>query len=351
MGILQIMIVIAVLLLLVKPAGTYLYHVFSNEPNRTDKLFGGVEKGIYKWAGLKKREGMSWKKYALSFLLTNIVLVAFSYIFLRIQQGLPLNPNGIADMEQTLTFNTVISFMTNTNLQHYSGETGLSYFSQMAVITMMMFTSAASGFSVAMAFVRGIAGQKSVGNFFEDFIKAHTRIFIPLSLLVTLALVALQVPQTLKLTLEVTTLTGESQQIAIGPIASLESIKHLGTNGGGFMGANSAHPFENPSPLTNVLEILSMWTLPASLPYTFGLFAKNKRQGWVIFSSMMTLFVLLLALNYYGESHGNPVFQRYGHRRFAGKHGGEGSPFWHTAKLPVYNGNDCSNDGQCKQYA
>jgi K+-transporting ATPase ATPase A chain len=215
-------------------------------------------------------------------------------------------------MEQTLSFNTVISFMTNTNLQHYSGETGLSYFSQMAVITMMMFTSAASGFSVAVAFVRGITGQKSVGNFFEDFVKAHIRVFIPLALLVSLVLVGLHVPQTLKPSLEVTTLEGQTQQIAIGPVASLESIKHLGTNGGGFFGANSSHPFENPNPLTNVLEILSMWMLPASLPYMYGLFAKNKRQGWVIFTAMMTLFVLLLSLNFYAESKGNPAINALG---------------------------------------
>ncbi|MEK4058135.1 MULTISPECIES: potassium-transporting ATPase subunit KdpA [Paenibacillus] len=312
MGIIQIVVVIAILLLLVKPVGTYLYHVFSNEPNRLDRIFGGFERGIYKVSGLKNREGMSWKTYALSFLSTNIVLVVFGYLVLRLQGGLPVNPNGITELEQTLTFNTVISFMTNTNLQHYSGETGLSYFSQMTVITMMMFTSAASGFSVAAAFVRGITGKNSLGNFFEDFVKAIIRVFLPLALLVTMALVALHVPQTLKPTLEVTTLEGAAQQIAIGPVASLESIKHLGTNGGGFFGANSAHPFENPSPLTNVIEILSMWMLPASLPYMYGLFAKNKRQGWGIFAAMMTLFVLLLSLNYAAEIKGNPAMADLG---------------------------------------
>lgn len=312
MGILQMVVVIAILLLLVKPMGTYVYHVFSGEANRTDRWFGGLERGIYRLIGLKQREGMSWKKYALSFITTNVVLVAISYILLRLQRGLPLNPNGIGDMEQTLSFNTVISFMTNTNLQHYSGETGLSYFSQMAVITMMMFTSAASGFSLAIAFVRGITGRKTLGNFFEDFVKAHVRIFLPFALLISLVLVGLHVPQSLKSTLAVTTLEGQTQQIAIGPVASLESIKHLGTNGGGFFGANSAHPFENPSPLTNVIEILSMWMLPAALPYTYGLFAKNKRQGWVIFTAMMTLFVVLLGLNYYSEMQGNPAINALG---------------------------------------
>lgn len=312
MGILQIVIVVAILVLLVKPAGTYLYHVFSNEPNRTDNIFGGLERGIFRLSGLRKRGGMTWKGYAVSFLTTNIVLVAFGYLILRLQGVLPFNPSGIGKMEETLAFNTVISFITNTNLQHYSGESGVSYFTQMAVMTMLMFTSAASGFSVVVAFVRGITGRKSLGNFFEDFVKAHTRVFIPLALLVTLALVALQVPQTLKPTLEVTTLEGQTQQITVGPVASLESIKHIGTNGGGFFGANSAHPFENPSPLTNVVEILSMWLLPASLPYMYGKFARNKRQGWMIFSAMMTLFVLLLSLNYYAESQGNPAINAMG---------------------------------------
>jgi K+-transporting ATPase ATPase A chain len=313
MGILQIAIVIVILVLLVKPMGTYLYNVFSNEANRTDKWFGFIERPIFAIIGLKERKGMTWKTYALSFIVTNIVLVAICYLILRMQSFLPLNPNGIGNMEETLTFNTVISFMTNTNLQHYSGESGLSYFSQMAVIIMMMFTSAATGFSVAIAFVRGITSKgETIGNFFEDFVKAHIRVFFPLAFVVTLLLVALHVPQTLQPPLTVTTLEGAEQQIAIGPVAALESIKHIGTNGGGFFGVNSAHPFENPSALTNVIEILSMWVLSAALPYTYGLFAKNRRQGWVIFSSMMILFVVFLSLIYAAESNGNPVMNRLG---------------------------------------
>ncbi|MGG1635285.1 potassium-transporting ATPase subunit KdpA [Paenibacillus sp. MCAF9] len=313
MDILQLLIVIAVLVLLVKPLGTYVYHVFSNEHNRLDKVFGGTERFIFKLIGLKKREGMSWKIYALSFVATNLILVAFSYLILRFQNALPFNPNGMAAMEPTLTFNTVISFITNTNLQHYSGESALSYFSQMAVIMMMMFTSAATGFSVAIAFVRGITSKgTTIGNFFEDFVKAHTRIFLPISFIITLVLVALQVPQTLDPTFTIKTLEGAMQQIAIGPVASLESIKHLGTNGGGFFGVNSAHPFENPNPLTNVIQILSMWALPASLPYAFGLFAKNKKQGWVVFSAMMCLFLVFLSLAYTSEKTGNPAMSALG---------------------------------------
>lgn len=308
MDVLQMVIVIFILVLIARTLGNYLYHVFSNQPNRTDKVFGVVEKMIFRIIGLKKRIGMNWKRYALSFVVTNIVLVAVSYVLLRLQGALPINPNGIGHMEPTLVFNTIISFMTNTNLQHYSGESGLSYFTQMAVITMMMFTSAATGISFAVAFVRGITSKgNSLGNFFEDFVKAHTRVLFPLAFIITLVLVALQVPQTLDPTLTVKTLEGAVQQIAIGPVASLESIKHLGTNGGGFFGVNSAHPFENPNPLTNVIEILSMWMLPASLPFMYGRFAKSKKQGWVIFSAMMCLFIVLLSVVYLSEKSGNPI--------------------------------------------
>ncbi|WP_224753474.1 potassium-transporting ATPase subunit KdpA [Paenibacillus terricola] len=313
MGIVQIAVVLAVLVLLVKPLGTYVYHVFSNEPNKTDRIFGSVERFIYGLIGLRNREGMTWKKYVGALLLTNAALTLICYLILRIQQILPFNPNDVGAMEQTLSFNTVISFITNTNLQHYSGESGLSYFSQMAVIMMMMFTSAATGFSAAIAFIRGMTSRgNTIGNFFMDFVKAHTRIFLPAAIIVTLVLVALHVPQTLQSTLTVTTLEGAVQNIAIGPVASLESIKHLGTNGGGFFGANSSHPFENPNGLTNVIEILSMWALPAALPYTFGLFARNRKQGWVIFSAMMALFFVFLATVYSAELHGNPAMNALG---------------------------------------
>ncbi len=178
---------------------------------------------------------------------------------------------------------------------------------------MMMFTSAATGLCVAIAFIRGVTTKgKTLGNFYEDFVKARTRVFLPFALIVTLALVALQVPQTLQPMLTVKTLEGAEQQIAIGPVASLESIKHLGTNGGGFFGVNSSHPFENPNPLTNVIEMLSMWCLSAALPYTYGLFAKNRKQGWVIFSAMLILFVLFLSLVYTSELNGNPALNKLG---------------------------------------
>ncbi|MNI09242.1 Potassium-transporting ATPase A chain [compost metagenome] len=313
MDILQMVIVIAILLLLVKPVGTYLYLVFSNEPNKVDRAFGPIEKVIYTLIGVKPRTEMTWKRYLMSFIVTNLILILLGYLILRVQKGLPWNPSDIDNMEGTLAFNTIISFMTNTNLQHYSGESGLSYFSQMAVITMMMFTSAASGLSLAIAFIRGITTKgTTLGNFFVDFVKGHVRVFIPLAIVVTLMLVAFGVPQTLDPTVTATTIEGQEQSIALGPVASLESIKHLGTNGGGFFGVNSSHPFENPRPITNVIEILSMWVLAASLPYTFGLFARNRKQGWVIFSAMMILFIGFLTLITYAESQGNPVLNALG---------------------------------------
>ncbi|MGM0804111.1 MAG: potassium-transporting ATPase subunit KdpA [Bacillota bacterium] len=313
MGVLQMVIVILLLLLIVKPLGSYIYHVFSNKSNKTDKVFAGIEKIIYSISGIKERPGMTWKKYTMSLLLTNIVLVAVGYVILRLQKWLPLNPSQIDNMESTLSFNTIVSFMTNTNLQHYSGETGLSYFSQMSVIMMMMFTSAVTGIIVAIAFIRGITSKgATIGNFFEDFVKGHTRLLIPMAVVVTLVLVGLKVPQTLDGTIQITTLEGEKQEIATGPVASLVSIKHLGTNGGGFFGVNSAHPFENPSPLTNVIEILSMWCIPAALTYTYGRFAKNQKQGWVIFGAMAILFIAFLSLIYISESNGNPAMNAIG---------------------------------------
>ncbi|EIT85588.1 potassium-transporting ATPase subunit A [Fictibacillus macauensis ZFHKF-1] len=313
MGVLQIAVVILLLLLIVKPLGTYMYHVFSNQPNKTDKVFGGFEKLIYKISGLTERKAMTWKKYTISLILTNVVLVAVGYLILRLQNYLPFNPNGIDNMEPTTAFNTIISFMTNTNLQHYSGETGLSYFGQMAVIIMMMFTSAVTGIVVAIAFIRGITSKgKTLGNFFEDFVKGHTRLLLPMAVVVTLVLVGLKVPQTLDANITVTTVEGVKQTIATGPVASLVSIKHLGTNGGGFFGVNSSHPFENPTPLTNVIEMLSMWCIPASLTYTYGKFARNRKQGWVIFGAMSVLFLLFLSLAYVSESNGNPALTKLG---------------------------------------
>lgn len=312
-AILQFIIVLLLLLVVAIPLGKYLYVAFSKDQTKLDRIFLPLEKVIYRLAGLKDLSETSWKKYAFTLLLTNMVLLGISYLVLRLQKFLPLNPGKIDNMEPTLTFNTVISFMTNTNLQHYSGETGLSILSQMIFVTMMMFTSAATGLAVAITIIRALSSKGSVvGNFYQDYVRANVRVLLPLACLVTVLLVALGVPQTLTASTVVTTLEGKVQSLAIGPVASLESIKHLGTNGGGFFGVNSAHPFENPNALTNVLEILAMWCIPAALPFTYGLMVKNRRQGLVLFGTMFAILLVMLVAVYSAEKAGNPALNQLG---------------------------------------
>jgi potassium-transporting ATPase potassium-binding subunit len=307
MGILQIIATLAIVMVLIIPTGKYIYKVVSCEKSFIDPVADRVDNFIYKLTGVM-REEMRWKQYAIALIVTNAVMALFVYLIFRLQGILGLNPNGIKGMEQFLSFNTAISFITNTNLQDYSGESSMSYLSQMIAITFLMFTSAATGFAAAAAFIRGITGRTgTVGNFFVDIIRLITRIFLPLCVVITLVLVWQGVPQTLSQNLRVTTLEGKLQVIPLGPVASLESIKHIGTNGGGFFGANSAHPFENPTPLTNLVEIISMMLLPASLVYAFGLMLKNKRQAWTIFTAMVLLFMIALPVCYFSETAGNPA--------------------------------------------
>lgn len=312
MGIVQILITLAILMILVIPMGKYLHRVITGEKSFIDPCFDRVDGLIYKLTGIKKSE-MSWKQYAVSLVVTNLVMVLLVYLLFRLQGVIGLNPNGNKSMSPWLAFNTAISFITNTNLQHYSGEWGLTYLTQMAAITFLMFTSAASGLAVAAAFMRGIIGKsKTVGNFFIDIVRVITRVLIPLSVVVTLLLVWQGVPQTLQGNHTVTTLQGSLQDIPLGPVASIESIKHIGTNGGGFFGANSAHPFENPTPLSNLIEIISMMLIPASLVYAFGLMLKNKKQAWVLFAAMAVLFLISLPVCYYAEHAGNPALASAG---------------------------------------
>ncbi|QAA33301.1 potassium-transporting ATPase subunit KdpA [Clostridium manihotivorum] len=306
MDILQIVLTLILFILLVVPMGKYLYTVATGEKSFGDPIFDKVDNFIFKVGGINKEE-MSWKKYAISLLVCNAIMAIIAYVILRIQWVGLLNPNHISGMEQSLSFNTAISFITNTNLQDYSGESSLSYFSQMIVIIFMMFTSAASGFGAALAFIRALTGEKkTVGNFFVDIVRIITRVFIPLSVIVAVILMWQGVPQTLSANITVHTIEGKLQDIALGPVAALEAIKHIGTNGGGFFGANSAHPFENPSAISNLIELLSMMLLPGALVYTFGLMVKNKRQGWTIFAAMALLFILVLPIAYTAEKAGNP---------------------------------------------
>lgn len=313
MDVLQIVIPIVLFMLLVVPTGKYLYYVSTGEKTFGDKFFNPIDNFIFKICGIDKDEEMNWKQYVLTLIVINAVMAFIAYLVLRTQYFLVLNPNKIGNMKQDLTFNTVISFMTNTNLQNYSGESGVSYLSQMVVMTFFMFTSAASGFAAALAFMRGLVGNgKTLGNFYVDFVRVITRVLLPLSVIVTVLLVAQGVPQTLSANHTVTTIEGKFQDIALGPVASLESIKHIGTNGGGFFGANSAHPFENPTPISNLIELLSMMLLPGALVYNFGLMLKNKKQGWAIFAAMGILFLMLLPVCYVAEKTGNPALAKVG---------------------------------------
>ena len=320
---LQIVLTLAIFMILVIPMGTYMYHIATKQKTFADKIFNPLDNTIYKICHIG-REGMNWKQYALHLLTTNAVMVFIGYLVLRLQGILFANPNGIEAMEPTLSFNTIISFMTNTNLQHYSGESGLSYLSQMLVIIFMMFVSAASGYAACMAFCRGLAGkQKDVGNFYEDMVRITTRILIPVSFIAGLLLIWQGVPQTLEANQTVQTIEGQYQDLAMGPVASLESIKHLGTNGGGFFGANSTTPFENPTIISNLIELFSMMILPGACVITFGKMTmkrkkqENKRvlfgnQGRTIFAAMSILFIVGLTICFTSEMAGNPALEQAG---------------------------------------
>lgn len=311
---LQIVLTLAIFIILVIPMGKYMYHIATQQKTFADKIFNPIDNLIYKICGIS-REDMGWKKYGLTLLVANAAMVFVGYLILRLQSVLFLNPNGIGSMEASLSFNTIISFMTNTNLQHYSGESGLSYASQMCVITFMMFTSAASGYAACMAFCRGLSGNH-LGNFYEDMVRITTRILIPVSLMVGILLVSQGVPQTLAGNVTIHTIEGKFQDLAMGPVAALESIKHLGTNGGGFFGANSTTPFENPTVISNIAELISMMILPGACVIALGHMLhekkKGKRQGTVIFGAMAILFLIGLLLCYKSELAGNPVISSMG---------------------------------------
>ncbi|WP_068622436.1 potassium-transporting ATPase subunit KdpA [Paenibacillus tuaregi] len=313
MGLLQVGIIVIIFLLLVKPMGIYLVKVFGNEESRLGKVFGPVERVIYRIMGVREQETMGWKKYAGAVLLVNFVMLILMYIVFRIQKYLPLNPDGLDNVPPGLAFNTAVSFITNTNWQAYSGENTLSYLSQMIAITFPMFTSAATGFAIAVAFIRGLIGrQDNLGNFYVDLTRTITRVLLPLSFVVAIVLVAQGVPQTLLGAVHATTLDGAGQTITRGLVASFESIKHLGTNGGGWFGTNAAHPFENPTPLSNVVHMVCMMLLPTALVYAFGLWVKDKRQGWALFTAMGLIFLVMLATVLYSEYRGVPAVQALG---------------------------------------
>ncbi len=320
---LQPALYLLVLLLLVKPLGAFMARVYQGERTFLSPVIQPVERFIYRLARIHADEDMDWKTYAIAFLLLNFVGILLLYLMQRLQSILPLNPHSLGAVSPSLAFNTAVSFVTNTNWQSYSGETTMSYLTQMAGLTVQNFVSAAAGMAVLIALVRSFArhSAKAIGNFWVDTTRSVLYILLPLALVLALALVSQGVVQTFNGStnaplLQSTQDSGgqmiNEQEIAVGPAASQIAIKQLGTNGGGFFNVNSAHPFENPTPLSNFLEILSILLIPAALCYTFGKMIGDTRQGWAILIAMTIIFVALSGITIWAEQSGNPALSRIG---------------------------------------
>jgi potassium-transporting ATPase potassium-binding subunit len=292
-AIVQIALFAVLVTLTVKPLGAYMAAVFQGERTLFSPVLGPVERLFYRAAGIHPETEQHWVGYALAMLAFTVAGFLFLYVLLRCQAYLPLNPQGLANVPPDLAFNTAVSFVTNTNWQSYAGETTLSYFSQMVGLTMHNFVSAATGIALAIALIRGFARRSAstVGNFWVDLTRATLYVLLPLAIVMAVVLIGQGVPQNLGSYTLATTLEGVKQTIAQGPVASQEAIKMLGTNGGGFFNANSAHPFENPNALTNLIELWSIFAISAALTYTFGKMVGNTRQGWAIFAVMGLLYL------------------------------------------------------------
>ncbi|QIA27561.1 potassium-transporting ATPase subunit KdpA [Thermaerobacter sp. PB12/4term] len=305
---------LAVLTALAVPLGSYMARVFERQPTRLDPLLRPLERLIYRVSGVNEAEEMDWKRYAVALLMFNAFGMGVLYVIQRLQGWLPLNPQGFGAVPPDLAFNTAASFVTNTNWQAYAGESTMSYLTQMAGLTVQNFVSAATGMAVAVALIRGLVRRdtQALGNFWVDLTRSVLWVLLPLSCLVALFLVSQGVIQNLNPYVTVTTLEGAHQTIAMGPVASQEAIKLLGTNGGGFFGANASHPFENPNAYTNFVEMLSIILIPAALVFTFGAMTRARRQAWVIYGAMTLLFVVGLGTLYAVEHAGNPVVAAQG---------------------------------------
>jgi len=315
-GWLQIVLTLVLAFLISIPAGRYLACVFIGGATLVDRIFDPLDDLLYRAVGRKATSrAMDWKAYTLHALASNLAMAVIIYLILVFQDRLPLNPLHLTGVEPLLAFNTTVSFITNTDWQSYGGETTLSVFSQMAAITFPMFTSAATGFVVAMAFIRAFTvtdGGADLGNFYRDLIRLTTRILIPVSLVVAVFSVGQGIPQTLQSVVAAYPLAGGTQTIALGPVAALESIKHLGTNGGGYFNANAAHPYENPTPLTNVVFMLLMATLPAAIVVCFGAMIGRPRQGWVLYAVMGAMLLSFVPLAITSEQAGTPALAHAG---------------------------------------
>jgi potassium-transporting ATPase potassium-binding subunit len=313
-GWLQIALYCAIVVALVRPLGGFMTRVLAGERTFLSPILGPVERGLYRLAGVDARVEQHWTTYAFAMLLFNLAGFVLLYALQRLQHVLPLNPQGMAAVPPDLAFNTAISFVTNTNWQNYGGESTLGYLVQMAGLTVQNFVSAATGIALAVALVRGFSRRSAsgIGNFWADLTRTTLYVLLPICVVYALFLVWQGVPQNLSAYALATTLEGAKQTIAQGPIASQEAIKMLGTNGGGFLNANSAHPYENPTPLSNLIQMVSIFAIGAALTNVFGRMVGDERQGWAILSAMAVIFVVGVAVAYAAESAGTPALKALG---------------------------------------
>ena len=343
LGIAQIVIFFAIVVAITKPVGVFMYRVFEGERTFLHPVFRPLERLIYWLGGVREDEEQSWVRYSASMISLSIFSFLFVYLLQRLQGHLPLNPmhfstpqapSNATPMTPDLAFNTAVSFMTNTNWQAYSPDTTMSYLTQMAALAVQNFVSAAVGIAVAVALIRGFARHtaKTIGNFWVDVTRCTLYILLPICILATLFFVWQGSIQNFKGPATATTLEGASQVIEQGPLASQLAIKMLGTNGGGYFNANSAHPYENPTPLANLLQMLLIFSLGAGLTYMFGKMVRDTRQGWAIFAAMAVMFLAGAFICYWAEQRGNPMLTNMGvEQRLYGKpagrqHGRQRSP-------------------------
>lgn len=359
---LEIVAYLVVLLAAVKPLGWYMARVYEGKRCGLDRLLRPIETGLYRLAGVRFDDGMTWRRYAIALLMFNLLGLLAVYALQRLQFALPLNPQGLSGVAPDLAFNTAVSFATNTNWQAYSGETTLSYLTQMLGLAVQNFVSAATGMAVLVAFARGIAAGsvRTIGNFWIDLTRGTLYVLLPLSIVLAVLLVSQGVVQSfagarevalLEPTIDVEGSTVATQTIPLGPAASQIAIKQLGTNGGGFFGVNSAHPLENPTPLSNFLQVVAILLIPASLCYTFGLLVNDVRQGWALLAVMLVLFVPLVFACAAAEQYGNPRLTTAGVDQIASlaqsggnmegkevRFGAVSSALWATATTAASNG-------------
>jgi K+-transporting ATPase ATPase A chain len=294
--------------------GRYMFHVFTGQRTILDPVLVPIERLVLRLTGVDTKQEQNWKQYSLSLLISNVFMWLATWTIVTLQQYLPLNPDGISNMEPTLAFNTISSFTTNTNLQHYSGETGLSYFSQMFAITFLQFVTAATGVAACIAIIRGLAGNrlKTLGNFYVDLTRATVRLFLPLAFVVGLVLLWQGSPMTFEAAAKAQTVEGAEQTIARGVVAPMVAIKQLGTNGGGYFGPNSTHPYENSTPLSNFAETWSILVIPMAMVWTLGHFTRRRKLAITVFAVMLALYVPMVTFAVAQEAGGNPAITRMG---------------------------------------